>query len=171
VNARADALFRRTLSSPNNYITLDRASCSRTNKGRPFGAVFICSLTDLRQFRPECGAQIVDMIDSGVTFSRKRGTLWAGRTPRACGRTGCAPYLDFWSLGIELVPRRGFARPRLRSSASLPINRRCWRRRMKTHAAFVTLRARAMCTLSGIAWPVGELDLISKPSALLGCRR
>jgi len=29
--------------------------------------------TDLRQFRPECGAQIVDMIDSGVAFSRKRG--------------------------------------------------------------------------------------------------
>jgi len=30
-------------------------------------------LTDLRQFRPEWGAQIVDMIDSGVAFSRKRG--------------------------------------------------------------------------------------------------
>ena len=29
--------------------------------------------TDLRQFRPEWGAQIVDMIDSGVAFSRKRG--------------------------------------------------------------------------------------------------
>jgi hypothetical protein len=28
---------------------------------------------DLRQFRPEWGAQIVDMIDSGVAFSRKRG--------------------------------------------------------------------------------------------------
>jgi hypothetical protein len=29
--------------------------------------------TDLRQFRPEWGAQIVDMIDSGVALSRKRG--------------------------------------------------------------------------------------------------
>ena len=29
--------------------------------------------TDLRQFRPECGAQIVDMIDSGAARSRKRG--------------------------------------------------------------------------------------------------
>ena len=29
--------------------------------------------TDLRQFRPECGAQIVDMIDTGVAISRKRG--------------------------------------------------------------------------------------------------
>jgi hypothetical protein len=30
-------------------------------------------MTYLRQFRPEWGAQIVDMIDSGVAFSRKRG--------------------------------------------------------------------------------------------------
>ena len=28
---------------------------------------------DLRQFGPECGAQIVDMIDTGVALSRKRG--------------------------------------------------------------------------------------------------